>query len=693
MRSFIVYCVLGEALTAAACPIAVDLPKSAKPWERTAACELTNYLNQVVSDGRVFVVGRSDVIFHVGDTAFARGKGLGTDSLADEEWAIRTYGQDVVLNGGGSRGCLYAVYHFLEDQVGVRWWSDDEQDVPSVERLELPVLNRRGRPALRFREIYRGKPHREHALTQVRNYQNGGCEWPHIPVEYGGAILYGPPKHCHTWCNYFPYEQDGKDHPDWFSSWKGSRRPEDHWEGIQLCLTNDELAEEFKRRLLARIASEYEKAAKNGTLPPLLYDVSMNDSHSYCTCEKCAAETERYGHSGRQIRFFNKLAAAVAEKYPDVFITMLAYYGAEPPPKGGVVAAKNLVVKYCNTRQNQAAQFGEESNSETRKLLESWQGKAPNMFIWDYATTFRQAFVRGMPYPSEFTIGSKVRKFIECGVTGIFTEHEFEDIGDMWELKYYVMRKLYEDPSRDNVDLVKSFCNEYYGEKAGATIFKVRSLLLEAAKRKGAVVTWEPKLGAFNFINNKLLAYFDNLYDQAELQVKDDAKLLRRVRRARITNDKLRDLRRYLGGLRQPEKGVCDRPFYSMPVNARTTLIWNANYEREVDDPDAFEGKAVRITRRVIPFAVGINSWDYWSMSHDLPAIAESKGPGYNWYSLGTTRIPPKNSTLYYASWGVQTDPAFPALEGKDCEIRIHVKFGEDETLVDRVVFVPVEGE
>ena len=74
----------------------------ASVWERTAARELTNYVSRVVTN-RFTVGGEAGVVFHVGDTAFARQHGIAAKDLKDDEWRVKSFGKDVVLVGGEAR--------------------------------------------------------------------------------------------------------------------------------------------------------------------------------------------------------------------------------------------------------------------------------------------------------------------------------------------------------------------------------------------------------------------------------------------------------------------------------------------------------------------------------------------------------------------------------------------------------------
>ena len=145
---------LALALSGCSGEFEVRGPDAPKVWEKTAVEELNHYLG-LCAEGRRVTVGWRGAVFHVGDTAFARAKGLFPDSFKDEEWCIKSFGRDVVLAGGGTRGTLYAVYRFLEDDCGVRWWMDGDEDVPSAKPLKFDALDRRGKPFFPCRNIYR----------------------------------------------------------------------------------------------------------------------------------------------------------------------------------------------------------------------------------------------------------------------------------------------------------------------------------------------------------------------------------------------------------------------------------------------------------------------------------------------------------------------------------------------------------
>ena len=113
--------------------VIVIAPDAPEP-EQHAAKELAAFLGQITG-----------AKFELAGQREARGRpasssGPAAAKLADEQFSteglgaegivIRTVGDDLILAGGRPRGTLYAVYTFLEDQLGCRWWSSTESTIP-----------------------------------------------------------------------------------------------------------------------------------------------------------------------------------------------------------------------------------------------------------------------------------------------------------------------------------------------------------------------------------------------------------------------------------------------------------------------------------------------------------------------------------------------------------------------------------
>jgi hypothetical protein len=103
-----------------------------------AAAELASFLSQITdarfapacrndADGSCLLVGPEAAGLAIANFST---EGLGTDGIV-----IRTVGDDLVLAGGHPRGTLYAVYTFLEDHLGCRWWSSIVSTIPQKSTL------------------------------------------------------------------------------------------------------------------------------------------------------------------------------------------------------------------------------------------------------------------------------------------------------------------------------------------------------------------------------------------------------------------------------------------------------------------------------------------------------------------------------------------------------------------------------
>ena len=105
---------------------------------------------------------------HLGATKAAKEAGLPVGSLADEEHVVKTVGNGLYLLGGDAdttyqevgmlkavamRGTLYAVYDFLENEMGVKWlWPGETGEVvPKRTALRIGEIDRRGQEPLESR--------------------------------------------------------------------------------------------------------------------------------------------------------------------------------------------------------------------------------------------------------------------------------------------------------------------------------------------------------------------------------------------------------------------------------------------------------------------------------------------------------------------------------------------------------------
>ena len=137
----------------------VAVTSGATQPERHAAKELSQFLEQVTgarfrvvdagthAGGPMLLVGAgAEAIERIGEGKL---RGLGQEGLV-----IESVGESIVLAGGRPRGTLYAVYTFLEDTVGCRWYSPKVTAIPRRPTLAIHEQHVRRVPSLEYREPY-----------------------------------------------------------------------------------------------------------------------------------------------------------------------------------------------------------------------------------------------------------------------------------------------------------------------------------------------------------------------------------------------------------------------------------------------------------------------------------------------------------------------------------------------------------
>ena len=393
----------------------IALPATPTVVEQTAAKELADYVEKITGT-RPNVVSESQVTgeaVYIGNTQFAEDKAITPTEVNEfgEGWIIKAVDRNLVLNGQEIRGVLYAVYHLLEDVLGVRWWNLWEEYVPSSETAMVPkATDMDGVPAMDYREIIIGK---ENAATNffVRNRVNGFTS--NGTTEFGGEENFGSPSYVHSFGHYFPpYDKDSefydlvnaeedyfKKYPEWFALKDGKRI-----DNGQLCLTNASLLEAFKGKLIKSIEYSYEKADAAGRARPRYFALSPNDRYGHCECEACQQSYEAYGISGTLLNFVNALAdyvknyeAGGQKPYADITFVTLAYWDYVQPPKGGVKPADNVVIQFADIYMDLLHDINDPNNKSILDGLKAWNSICGenNLHIWDYETIYARNGVLG----------------------------------------------------------------------------------------------------------------------------------------------------------------------------------------------------------------------------------------------------------------------------------------------------------
>ena len=501
----------------------ITVGEDASAPERNAAKELASYLGAVT--GAEFAVTApaevpaDQLCIMVGQTESIKKllPGVDWESLGDDGIVIKTKGRHLILAGGRPRGTLYAVYTFLEDFVGCRWWTSTEEDIPHRPTLIVTAPSMIYIPPLSYREVLYLDVTRSPGFAV--KLKNNGYYSPIAP-EFGDHYQYA--MWGHSFEQLLPPEKYFAEHPEWYSLINGQRFAKGHSDW-QLCLTNVQMRKELTKNVLEAIRQHPEA---NGIW------VAQNDGYGQCQCDNCRVATEREGAgAGPLLELVNAVAEEVEREHPGFLIETLAYHWTRKAPLH-VRPRSNVVIRLCGLECDFAQPLDSAANAEYRDDIEKWSAITPNLLMYHYMANFGN-FVQ--PYPNIFNIGPDARFFVKNRAAGAYIEADnFSPIGDFVRLRAWVVGHMLWDPSRDPVSLVEEFARGYYG-LAGPHILAYLKLTHNAVKRSGMRLSYASDDTSFLTLDEMNRATV--LWNSAEAAVGANPSLLERVRRDRIPFD------------------------------------------------------------------------------------------------------------------------------------------------------------
>ena len=445
---------------------------SAEPTavERTAAKELKQHLDAVTGADFAIVpeteINAAKPQIVVGNSKRLKEllPNLDVAKIPYDGIVIKTVGKNLVLAGHPQRGTLYAVNTFLEDTVGVRWWTSTESFIPKKPTLEIPEQKTEYAPKLIYREAYYRDAVNGVFASRIKN--NGALL--NISPEYGNHHRFQ--YFVHSFFPLLPPEKYFADHPEWYSEIDGKRKHEH----TQLCLTNDEMRAELTKNAIESLRKNPE--AK-------FISISQNDWYGFCTCEKCKAiDDEEGSHAGTLIRFVNKVAEDIEKEFPDVWVETLAYQYTRKPPKL-VKPRKNVVIRLCTIECSFVQPLSGKQNKTLCDDIEGWTKIADSLFVWDYTVNFH-AYM--LPHPNHRVLAPNVRFFVDHNTIGLFEQGDSHcTAGDFARMKTWVLSQMMWDPSRDEKKLYDEFIMGYYGPDAGPIVKEYLTLIHDRADQSG----------------------------------------------------------------------------------------------------------------------------------------------------------------------------------------------------------------
>jgi len=416
----------------------------------------------------------------VGDTRIAAAHGHRTSEMAPESTRVVAAGKDLILIGGdrgefdlvrhpgNANGTLYAVYDFLQNEVGVRWlWPGDAGTViPKRPTLRVRVFHRDFEPPLIQRNIRFGARDWGGYVAKLgmtpakrKNFIEGFATWARRRrLGRRAQFRFG---HAYN----FWLKKYGKEHPDWFAMMPDGKRvtperPYPNLERAKLCVTNSELLD-----FIAQQGMEYLEKHPD----VLSFSACPNDSRGYCMCPKCKALDPPEGVkdemnypgvrkmmypslSDRYVWFWNQLAERMGDRYPGRFIGAYAYSNYRFPPLREN-PSNRIIIGYVGF-----SYLNDKYNAQSRK---DWAGWAkhdckmylrPNYLLWG----------RGFPLNWAREMGRDVKECFRTGMLGT----DFDSMTHHYAAQapiFYMLTSLLWNPEREIEEIYSDFLQSAYG--------------------------------------------------------------------------------------------------------------------------------------------------------------------------------------------------------------------------------------
>lgn len=479
----------------------------------TASEELQNYIEKICGV-KLPVTVESELpasakAISLGETKLSEKIGFDYSGIGEDGFLLYSDSANFIIRGEDSRGTLYGVYTFLEEYLGVRWFTPTLERVPENEDIVIDAnINRVVEPSFVVRRndtMGTNEAHRARTKMNVSFHENA--------TKYGGTLTYSlwdaslitlVPKSLFA------------EHPEYFALGEDGKRTTDH-----VCMTNPEVLD-----LVVKNAREIMTNAINGAK---FIHIGQDDNINYCRCENCEALYEKYGAvSAPTLIFTNKLADILGPEFPDYTFTFYAYNETDRPPTDTSLKCRPNVApvlcglhKACRSHSllECGAQDGDDSfenlygdpDTTIAKDFERWTQIADRTYIYDYTINF----LFSAQFFSNFEYMQETMKYMhDIGITGYIYNCGDGHTAAFNELRNYLLCKLQWDVNADVEYHMIDFMNEYYGEDAAQYIKEI--LDIQTAQIKATAhafdFDWHYQSGYYPI---HTMAKLDCLWDKA----------------------------------------------------------------------------------------------------------------------------------------------------------------------------------
>lgn len=444
-------------------------------------------------------------------------------TLVDGGYALNINDGSIDIIGAEYVGVTNGIYSFLEKNLGCMFVSTDYDYLPNLPTINLEKASNYHNPDVKWRSVYANESEKNGEIVK------DDIQW-YNKLKLNGAGREGWGTWVHTFYSFISPDEYFENHPEYFSEYNGKRKYEDGPVSGQLCLTNEDVYDIISTKL-------FQKMAENPS--DKYWDVSQMDTWinrgTGCRCTECKKlDDAEDSPMGSLLTFINRLADECAEKFPDNFISTLAYNYSAKPPKN-MKPRDNVIIKLCFMPGDVTSDIKDPRNSKaeaSNELITKWGEISKHLLIWDYNVDFKQYL---MPYPIYGALQVNNDFYIDNNVYGIFHQFDRDKGGYSAELSAYVLSQIMWDRTVKVDDIVSKYLTVYYGAAAEPIIEYYNSMEANVYKANRPLYIYSTvAANRFDYLSAKNVKNYLELFEEAEQLAVGDDVLIGRIKQLKI---------------------------------------------------------------------------------------------------------------------------------------------------------------
>lgn len=379
-------------------------------------------------------------------------------------------------------GTANAVYTFIQEMLGVRWFWPGPlgEDILEQDALSFTPFVHRHTPQFRYRG---GLMHTPMRIFRMRS-RGDNADWIRLQrLAYGSLDMNAAGHGFGTW-----WDRYHETNPEFFALQPdGTRSGFPNPGTAKMCHSNPAVAEQW----IAEVAEQLESNPMRR-----VFNASPNDSfhRGHCVCADCLAWDHPDGEmlnfvwqgisqhyvalSDRHVKFANRCARLLREKYPDkdYYVALLAYGNWRPAPIEAIPDDNVVIVNVANmfwgvdTREGVPAQ-----------QFADW-AEVTNQQVWRPNTGDPAGWQKGLPDVPLRRNAEAIKHAAAHGGMGISVDMVWEHWATQGPL-YYLGTQLVWDPSGDVDEIMDDYYRRAFGP-AAPQLEEYWTLMEEARNRK-----------------------------------------------------------------------------------------------------------------------------------------------------------------------------------------------------------------